>query len=64
MCLDVLLGAGAGLLAARAQAAAAAVEDWVVVAANCVLVALIGCSFRRKTTDTTKHTGADHMASR
>ena len=39
MCLDVLLGAGAGLLAARAQAAAAAVEDWVVVAANCVLVA-------------------------
>jgi len=25
--------------------------------------ALIGCSFRRKTTDTTKHTGADHMAS-
>ena len=27
-------------------------------------LALIGCSFRRKTTDTTKHTGADHMASR
>ena len=26
--------------------------------------ALIGCSFRRKTTDTTKHAGADHMASR
>ena len=25
--------------------------------------ALIGCSFRRKTTDTTKLTGADHMAS-
>jgi len=24
--------------------------------------ALIGCSFRRKTTDTTKHAGADHMA--
>jgi hypothetical protein len=27
-------------------------------------LALIGCSFRRKTADTTKHTGADHMASR
>jgi len=26
--------------------------------------ALIGCSFRRETTDTTKHAGADHMASR
>jgi hypothetical protein len=25
---------------------------------------IIGRSFRRKTTDTTKHTGADHMASR
>ena len=29
-----------------------------------VHIALIGCSFRRETTDTTKHTGADHMASR
>jgi len=36
----------------------------VTVKPNLSLQALIGCSFRRKTTDTTKHTGADHMASR
>ena len=32
-------------------------------ASQCALI-LIGRSFRRETTDTTKHAGADHMASR
>ena len=35
----------------------------ILTVATAPVFALIGCSFRRKTPDTTKHAGADHVAS-
>ena len=64
-------GGGAGLARCKAQAYEQELVHRVRFSSRVDLTrsglihsALIGCSFRRKTTETTQHTGADHMASR